>query len=93
MTFFPSRIELHPDLESLRCDGGLFDVPPHPNDLNVGKKCRFKEPKCPAENGTHIILCLQKDYRGEICYRVTGGPFDANKFGRVAHFDEIEIID
>jgi len=88
----PSITKLHPELEALRCEGGLFDVEPHPNDLNVGKKCRFVKPRCPAEQGEHTIKCLQKNYKGEICYRVTGGPYDAHHFGRVAKFEEVEII-
>ena len=88
----PSITKLHPELEALRYEGGLFDVEPHPNDLNVGKKCRFVKPRCPAEQGTHTIKCLQKNYKGEICYRVTGGPYDAHNFGRVAKFEEVEIL-
>ena len=88
----PSVVKLHPDLETLRCKGGMFDVEPNPHDLNVGKQCRFIKPRCPAEQGTHTIKCLQKNYRGDICYRVTGGPGDPHNFGRVAYFDEVEIL-
>jgi hypothetical protein len=78
----------HPDVETLRSPGGIFDVEPCELDLHVGRLCRFVNPSCPAESGEHLIAGLQKNYRGEICYRVVT---DSDSFGRVARPSEVEL--
>lgn len=85
-------MKFHSKVESLRCEGGIFDVEPNELDLNVGKKCRFKNPQCGAEQGEGVIGGVQKNHWGKVCYRVVMDS-DTQKFGRSAATSAIEIIE
>jgi hypothetical protein len=55
--------------------GGLFDVGPNKLDKDIGRRVRFpqseKDPEDQsAYNYEHVIVAVQKDYRGRLCYRV-----------------------
>lgn len=81
----------HRDLQPLICEGGIFDVEPCEMDLNVGRRGRFVAPTCEDEEQEFEIVGIQKNYRGEVCYRViTDG--DVSRFGRVAHPSTIKLI-
>lgn len=62
-------------------------------EKNIGRTVRFKNPNTPGygeiykEN--HKITSIQKNYKGDLCYRVSA--FE-NDFGRIAEIDEIEFI-
>ena len=84
-----SRFQTHPEMNALRCPGGLFDVEPGPLDLEVGKRCRFVRPTCPAEKETFRIVAVQKNWRGEFCFRVQSR---ADSFGRVARPSDVIIF-
>lgn len=85
----PSIPRIHRDLSPLQCEGGLFDVPPSSMDLNIGRKVRYVHPQCVVEHDVHTIVAVQKNYRGDICYRVTSSN---DSFGRVVVPSEIELI-
>lgn len=85
----PSVQEIHPMLEGFKCPGGLFDVEPHPADMHVGKMCRFRNPR-PMQAGTFRIVCLQKNYRGDVCYRI---DVPWSPIGDIVCLDEVEVID
>lgn len=83
---------LHPKLEAFRTPGGMFDVEPCELDLNLGRKCRFTKPSCTDEQDVFTVCTLQKNFRGDICYRVVGDQ-DSHRIGRVALPTEIVFID
>lgn len=91
----PSRIRLHPEIEPLRCPGGLFDVEPSDLDLNVGRTCRYRQPTCPAQQGLHRIVCVQKLFDGSLGYRTVaiGDDSPAAQFGRAARPEDVIILD
>lgn len=87
----------HPDLNSLKSPGGLFDVEPSEMDLNIGKRGVMthiprtfsKEfngwiPKFKKALGKEpfTVLGVQKNYKGDKCYRIAHDS-DKQKFGRV----------
>lgn len=91
----PSKKKIHPELEPFACAGGLFDVEPSPMDLNVGKRGKMIDPDI-ATQGTislepFVIISVQKNYRGELCYRVVHDS-DSHGFGRLVDPSEIEIF-
>lgn len=64
----------HPDLEILKCPGGLFDVEPCAMDLQIGERGQRINPD-PAEYGTigmepFTVVGVQKNYRGAKCWRI-----------------------
>ncbi len=80
-------------MEAFRCAGGLFDVPPCDMDLNVGKRCRFTTGRCLSEKfDTFTVVGVQKNYRGDLVYRVVGDE-DVHRFGRCASPEDIEWVD
>lgn len=98
----PSKKTLHPDLEVFQSPGGLFDVPPCELDLNVGRSVRFKGPWKPSDGTIRrdcvfLIRGVQKNYRGELCYRVHAQDYPTidreEQFGCVAHPNEVEFVD
>lgn len=58
---------------------------------DIGLRCRFINPRCPAEQDDFTITAIQKNYRGDLCYRVVGDT-DSHSFGCVAHPSDVEII-
>lgn len=86
MPIQPSTARIHPDLNPLRCAGGLFDVPPSDMDLNIGRRGKVLDPGRPSDGTIHFnefeVVAVQKDYAGKICYRVVFDG-DAHRFGSV----------
>lgn len=72
---------LHPDLNAFRTRGGLFDVPITELDADIGRRCVITDPRCPAEQDTFTVATTQKNYRGDVVYRLVGDA-DFHKFGR-----------
>lgn len=58
---------------------------------DIGLRVKYINPKYPAQFDNFTIILIQKDYRGELCYRIVGDK-DKSQFGCVAHLDEVEII-
>lgn len=82
-------IALHPELQD-ECFSHLFIVNSgHKEEKNIGKHVKFINPKCIVEHEIFTIGSLQFDYKGQLCYRVY---FDGDTYGRVASFDEVEIL-
>lgn len=55
--------------------GGLFDVGPNELDDDIGRHVRFPEAEADPENDSfcnyeHVIVAVQKDHEGRLCYRV-----------------------
>lgn len=83
--------------------GGLFDVGPNDLDEDIGRHVRFPEAEADPENSSlynykHIIVAVQKNHEGRLCYRVQLAQdipeMDADDdLGRVAHPDDVEFID
>lgn len=83
--------------------GGLFDVGPNELDDEIGRHVRFPEAEADPENDSfynyeHVIVAVQKDHEGRLCYRVQlaedipemGADED---LGRVALPNEVEFVD
>lgn len=92
-----SNIHEHPELNILTGKGGLFDVGPNKLNKDIGRRVRFKDPGPPVEEYVHVIVCVQENYRGQLCYRVQiaedNEKMTASKdIGRVAHPDEVEFV-
>jgi hypothetical protein len=90
--------------------GGLFDVGPNELDDDIGRHVRFPEAEEDPENDSlynheHVIVAVQKDYKGDLCYRVqlaqdVPSPMEGEEMieaeedlGRVAEPDEVEFVD
>lgn len=90
----PSK--LSSDLHVFLVPGGLFDVEPCELDLNVGKLVRFHDN---PHYGTiyktlHKIIGVQKNYRGQTCYRVESLEHEGDQgIGRVAHPEEVYFVE
>jgi hypothetical protein len=92
-----SNIHEHPELNILTGKGGLFDVGPNKLDEDIGCRVRFKDPGPTVEEYVHVIVCIQEDYKGDLCYRVQiaedNEKMTASKdIGRVAHPSEVEFV-
>lgn len=82
--------------------GGLFDVGPNELDDDIGRHVRFSEAEADPEsqsfyNYEHVIVAVQKDHEGRLCYRVqlaedVPGIDTDEDLGRVAHPDEVEFV-
>jgi hypothetical protein len=83
--------------------GGPFDVGPNELDEDIGRHVRFPEAETDPENESaynheHVIVAVQKDHEGRLCYRVQlaedipemGADED---LGRVAHPSEVEFVE
>lgn len=93
--------KLHPSLHTFLEPGGLFDVEPCDMDLQVGKLCMLLPSPGDGEihREPHRIVGVQKDYRGQLCYRVQCTPTAYRRhfptgadFGRVAPPSTVRII-
>lgn len=70
-----------------------------PNDENIGRRVRYKNPSCEIEKKIHILVGRQKawgyDENGNYAminaYR--GIAEDSDNFGRPIHLYEVEFID
>jgi len=87
---------MSPDLDAFFCKGGMFDVGPNDLDENIGKKCRFKDPKKYGFGIVHghlqEVIAVQRDYRGNLCYRVISLEYK-DSFGRTAQVSDIIFTD
>ena len=81
----------NPEIDALKSPGGLFDVEPCEMDLNIGKRCTYKEPTCVIEEETFTIVGVQKNYRGDKCYRVVADS-DEHEFGQCAQADKVHVF-
>jgi hypothetical protein len=72
--------------------GDLFDVPPTAMDENIGRRVRFTNPKYPAYYADFTIQAVQRNWRGDLVYRVVSDE-DEHGFGCCAATDEIHFID
>jgi len=73
----------------------LFDVHNEEMEKNIGKRVIFKNPTCEYQrecDGQIFITGIQKDYKGEIVYRVCA-EHEKYQFGCPAALDEVEVID
>lgn len=86
------NIKLNHELEAFRGPGGLFDVEPCEMDANIGRRCIFIAPTCTAEQDNYTVATVQKNCRGEVCYRVVGDD-DKHNFGRLASPNELKFTD
>ena len=55
--------------------GGLFDVVPNELDEDIGRRVRLPKSEAdpdddPIYNHVHVIVAVQKDQEGNLCYRV-----------------------
>lgn len=82
----------HPDAEIFRCEGGLFDVEPCELDLHVGRRGRVRDPKWPVEREEFVIAGVQKDYTGQIVYRVIFEKSDLHRFGSPLSPERVEFV-
>ena len=83
--------QLHQDINIPEFDH-LFKIEgTHEKENDIGKKCRFASPTCPHQELEFVIGSLQKDWKGEICYRVYTTEWN-DTFGTVAHFDEVVLM-
>lgn len=83
--------------------GGLFDVGPNDLDDDIGRRVRFPEAEADPEDNSfynylHVIVAVQKDYQGRLCYRVQLAQdipeMDADEdLGRVAPPSKVEFVD
>jgi len=96
----PSKKQIHSDLTPFAGKGGLFDVEPCELDLHVGRFGRATQ-KFLTENAHSIgtkhrerfeVVAIQKDYRGEVCYRVVFES-DADRFGCVMKPGDVVLED
>lgn len=67
----------------------MFNVQNKEMEKNIGKKVRYINPTCIVEHEEHVIKSLQKNYKGDIIYRIYR---DDNDFGRPANPSDIEFI-
>jgi len=81
--------------------GGMFDVSDEEMEKNIGRYIIFKREPGDSygliHNFVHKIVAIQKNYKGDLCYRVVcvEGPYagsPAANFGSVADPDKIEIL-
>lgn len=82
--------------------GSLFDVGPNELDDDIGRHVRFPEAEADPENESfynfeHVIVAVQKDHEGRLCYRVQLAEdvpgMDKNEdLGRVADPDEVMFV-
>lgn len=87
--------KLHPKLDQPVFDH-LFKVET-PNKLlvDIGRNCRYKNwnPSLGSIARTEIytIGSIQKDYKGDLCYRVYANSYN-DTFGRCMQIDQCEFI-
>jgi hypothetical protein len=79
--------ELHTDLKGLP----YFDVDANDLDADVGRRCRIKNARWPAEHDTFTVTATQTIYDGTLAYRIVGDK-DVWRFGRPARPEEIEFL-
>jgi hypothetical protein len=79
-------------LDRFLIPGGLFDVPPCPLDLDVGRRCCFRQPQFPYQRDNFTVVDIQLDCRGNLCYRVIG-DHDVRGIGALAHPVNVRFID
>lgn len=86
--------KLHPDVRTVLVGRGLlaFDKK---MAKNIGRRVIYKNWKPSmgtlARDHTFTIVGIQKDYAGNLCYRVTCNGFK-DTFGRCANPKEIEFV-
>lgn len=80
------RLDMHHEVEEL-------DIFIQDSELakNIGRRCVFINPQCPAEFDIFTICAIQKMYDGSFAYRVVGYKDEA-RFGRTARPNEIKFI-
>jgi hypothetical protein len=83
---------INPELNAFRSPGGLFDVEPCEMDANIGRRCVYINPECGAEHDTFTVATIQKDWTGNLCYRIVGDS-DTHRFGCPASPQRIRFID
>jgi hypothetical protein len=76
---------LDPLLADLHEARGL-QTPATELDLNVGKRCRVRTPRCLADEGDFVAAYVQTDYLGALRYRIVPDtpPGPHGHFGRLA---------
>lgn len=83
--------------------GGPFDVGPNELDDDIGRRIRFPGAEGEPEddsvyNYEHVIIAVQKDHEGNLCYRVQiaedipGEMRAEDDLGRIASPSEVEFI-
>jgi hypothetical protein len=74
----PEALE-NKEIQVFNTKGGLFDVTDQLG-ANVGRWGAWIEPSCGVEKNIFQIAGIQKNYCGEVVYRVTG-DWDSHNFG------------
>jgi len=80
---------MHPDLMNFK--NSLFNVS-DPLSEDIGLRCLYKNPSCIAEQDAFTITAIQRDYKGDIIYRLMGDN-DKTGFGRPASPDKIFVLE
>ncbi len=76
-------VEINHELSGIFASkGGMFDVSNPEMEANIGRRLRYDEPTCGVEHEDFTIVCIQKNYKGDMCYRVVEDS-DKRMFGRV----------
>lgn len=96
-----SNIHDEDAFEKATWKGGPFDVGPNELDKDIGRHVRFPETEADPEdtsfyNHEHVIVAVQKDCEGDLCYRVQLAEdipeMSAEEdLGRVARPDDVEF--
>ena len=82
----------HADLTAPGFDPLFNGLADHPMRADIGRRCRFVAPTCPAERDTFTVQTVQRDFTGQVVYRVVGDA-DAQGFGRPAPAHAIAWVD
>lgn len=81
------RLDMHQEIENLT---GIF-LNDSELSKNIGRRCVFMDPTCPAEFDIFTICAVQKLYDNTTAYRVVGDK-DEHRFGRPARQEKIKFI-
>ena len=80
---------IHPQLRSKDFAPLFNGVFPAEMTANIGRRCMYLAPSCLIEHKRFTVQTVQRNWRGEFCYRVI---FDGDTFGRVALPSEIRFL-
>ena len=69
--------------------GGLFDISNEEMEADIGKLVKYINSSCGIEYEIFNIGGIQKDFKGDLCYRLFNNNCD---FGRPAYKSQIEFL-
>lgn len=85
----PEALE-NKEIQVFNTKGSLFDVS-SPLGSNIGRWGAWIKPSCGVQHNIFQIAGIQKNYRGEVIYRVTG-EWDFHNFGAPVEPDEVQLF-